>query len=115
MEAVIDTNVVHHTLRAPRNGVARQPSLLIHCTLCCRPLVYVVDPDRALIDEWRRTAGDEQVKQLVIQLTDRKALRLASELGQVPGSVSSMLRLLNFDDTIDKLILRIALATGDRI
>jgi hypothetical protein len=113
MEAVIDTNIVHHTLRRPKTGAPRDPSLLVQCAVK-HGLVCVADRDRALLDEWRRTAGDEPVKQLVIQLTDRRALRLLPTLGRVPNGTLNELRALYFDDTIDKLILRIAVSTTER-
>lgn len=77
-------------------------------------LRIVIDNRRHLIDEWERTCGSELVKQLVVTWSDLGALCFLKFQPKVPPQLKRSLRQAGFDDTVDKLIVAIALHTTDR-
>lgn len=118
MKAVLDSVVINHLLRRPRRerrrrGSARTATVLDE-HLRAKNLILYVDPQFALVDEWKRTSGQEAVQQLVIRWVDLDALLTVEALRTVGPTVTRRLRQLGFRDTVDKLILRIALALDDR-
>lgn len=76
----------------------------------------VVDAKRALIDEWKRTCNEELVQVLVARWEAVAGLYQLGKDGVVSGPLNRKLRELGFGcDTVDKLVLRIAIATTDRV
>lgn len=116
-KAVIDSVAVNHLLRTPKRKKRRIVPHLIPLAEFMRAdtLTFMVDPDRGIIDEWSNTASPEAVAQLVIQWEALGGLRVVRKLGKLDAADSKKLRLMGFDDTIDKLILKVALATDDKI
>jgi len=112
MQAVIDTVVMHHNCRAMLQTT--EPTVLQRCVVQAA-LSIAVDPDQAIIHEWERTAGKEVVQTLVIEWFERGALFTVPSLGRIPPHTMRRLRLIGFDDTVDKLVLRVAMSTLDRI
>jgi hypothetical protein len=67
------------------------------------------------MSEWERTCGPA-VKAFVIYCEQYGGIRLIENVGSPGSAASRQLRRLGFgDDAIDKLIVKIALATEDRI
>lgn len=78
-----------------------------------RHLLVGLDRDLALLQEWRTTAGAEAVQALFIRWSDAGGVRVVDG-ARIPSSVSKQLRTSGFEDTVDKLIVRIALAIKDK-
>ena len=112
MQAVIDTVVMNHNCRGMWQSDA--PTLLQRCVSTAN-LSIAVDPDHAIIHEWERTAGREAVQLLVVEWFESGALFTVLSLGRIPTQVNRQLRAAGFDGTIDKLMLRVAMVTADRI
>ncbi len=116
MEVAIDTVVISHLLRSPRRAQGRQraeTSLDEH--LRNGGLQIGIDRQRAIIHEWERTCGEEYVRNLAIMWESFGAFVIADPLGTIPPAVSRRLRQRGFRDTIDKLLLKIAIAINDRV
>ena len=118
MHVVMDTVCMLHVLRCPRVSRCRRRSPDAIVTVLHQPLRtgkarLVVDVAGGLIDEWCDTCGREVIQVLVTKWEGFGAVDPVVP-GKVPSHIAKNLRGLGFQDTIDKLILRIALATGDR-
>ena len=96
-----------------RGGDQGGETLLERCVVSAG-LTIAVDPDEGIIHEWERTVGRDIVRRFVIKWYEDGVLFSVAALGKVPSPVSKALRILHFDDTIDKLLVRVALATQDR-
>jgi hypothetical protein len=69
----------------------------------------------AIIDEWERTVGQEYVQAFVTKLESMGVLFSVPALGRIPPAVSRKLVQLGFLDTIDKVLLRVAMVLADKI
>lgn len=123
MEVVLDTVVLSHLLRSPRVTVTRADETkridglsTITRAMQKRVLRFVLDQQGGLQTEWEQTCGEEAVKQLINHWDQYSGVKLVTPMQSIrPSHASRRLRQLGFDGTIDKLIIRIALALHERI
>ncbi len=116
MEAAIDTVVISRLLRSPRTTKGQQrPGTALDEYLRRGDLRIGLDRQRAVVHEWERTCGEEYVKILVTAWEGLRAFVIADPLGTIPRGVSKSLRQRGFDDAIDKLLLKVAIAINARV
>ena len=116
MEAAIDTVVISHLLRPPKTTpVPQRPGTALDEYLRRGDLQIGLDRQRAVVHEWGRTCGEEYVKILVTAWESLGAFVIVDPLGAIPRGVSKRLRQRGFDDAIDKLLLRVAIAINDHV
>ncbi len=116
MDAAIDTVVISHLLRRPRTrGKQQRAGTVLDEPLRRGDLRIGLDRQRAVVHEWGRTCGEEYIKILVTEWEGLGAFVIADPLGTIPRGVSRRLRQRGFDDTIDKLLLRVAIAINDHV
>lgn len=72
-------------------------------------LAIVLDHSRSLDSEYENTCGKEAARQLVVLLQDLGALRRRQPV-PIPEPARTHLRNNGFEGTVDRLVLRIALA-----
>lgn len=116
LHVALDTVTLNHLLRFPRQ---RKRQAVIGTVLDefirSEALCIGVDPDSAIIDEWRRTNNPEYVEILVVRWFESGGLFRVERVGRYSAVVSKKLRRLGFSDTVDKLLVRVALVLKDRI
>ena len=116
MQVVLDSVAVNHLLRRPAAGrKAASFSTSIDEYIDNGRLTVHVDKDGGIIDEWKDTCGREYIEALMIRWYDAKGLFSVRKPARIPPSTVKKLRQLGFNDTIDKLLLRVALSIVDRI
>lgn len=119
MEVVIDSVTINHLLRPPKaSSKQRRPASVrenpLDRWLRLKKITFAIDSARGLVDEWEKTCGPD-IKTLVAQWGELERIVLIKNLQNPPSPIAKRLRDLGFGrDTIDKLILRIALGTKDR-
>src|SRR4051812_8253113 len=116
MDVVLDSVAVNHLLRRPkkeRKGGRVRFETGIDEYLRSARLRIRIDPPRGLVHEWERTCGLENIKNLVTHWEQWGTPTPVDALGRIPNQVSNRLRALGFEDTIDKLVLKIAMVTND--
>ena len=115
MDVALDSVEVQHLLLTPRAG-GKSPAIstALDQYIDRKALRVRVDPDCAIIDEWRETCGREYVEVLVVRWSDAGGLLPVKKVGRYSASVGKKLRLLGFDDTIDKLLVRVAMVLNDK-
>jgi hypothetical protein len=116
MEIILDTVSLQHLLRpASRRPGARQARLRLETSLDpilrTGALVLVMDSDGGLLGEWLTTCGREYVQVLITRWSTY--ISLVERPPNLSRNLSRKLRQLGFSDTIDKLILRLAVQTND--
>lgn len=111
MDVVVDTCCVASVCRSSPTSRSDVITELVKK----KRLRVVVDCSRALIDEWKKTAGSELVQALVVQWSDNGGLVQLRKDCKLPKQLSKVLQQLHFTDTCDKLVVRIAIGTTDRI
>lgn len=114
MQVVLDTLCLSHLLRRP---VQSRSQRSVARTSLDKPiqtgrLFIVIDNTRGLIDEWSRTCGVESVRVLV-NAWERGIIPVKP--AKIPPAVTKQLNQLGFKKTIDKLIIRVAIAKGKKI
>lgn len=117
IEAVIDSVTMHVAVRpvkAPNKSAKKQNTNPLEMPVRQRKLRLALDSSRGLSSEWERTCGPA-AKAFVIHCEQYGGIRLIENLGKPGSAASKQLRQLGFDDAVDKLIVKIALATNDRI
>ncbi|MFC1541586.1 hypothetical protein ACFL50_03950 [Candidatus Latescibacterota bacterium] len=118
MEIVLDTVSVFHLLSQSKKSKERGSNkieTILDNFLEKFNLVIVFDFGHGLSDEWGQTCGREIVKVLLIHWESFNAIKMVEPVAKINPTISKELRQLGFYDTIDKLVLRIALATSDKI
>ncbi len=118
MEVVIDTVSIHHLLCSLKLSKTSREKEYYETSLD-RPLkegkcTLVVDGAGSLIDEWCQTCGPEHIQDLITHWESFavSALVYKNPVSKLPSLISRQLRFMG---SIDRLILRIAMATSDRI
>jgi len=104
---VLDTSSLHISI----NNWHKNP--LTH-HIVKRELIFAVDSDGGLIDEWKKTCGVEIVKQLLIIWEPYGGIVTYKLNTKIPNTINNALRRLGFKGTIDRLILKIAVQTNDK-
>lgn len=72
------------------------------------------DSGLGLLDEWRRTCGTDELKQLIVKWRDKKAIVLVQLRRNLEPHQTQYLRTAGFADAGDRLIVRIALNAQER-
>jgi hypothetical protein len=111
MRVVIDTVIISRITRKPRRTGHKTSETVLDAPIRARKLIIVVDNSLALIDEWRKTAGDEAVRRIV-ETWDTRTFHVVRP-ASLGSRVSRRLSQLKFIDTVDRLIVRIALGLDD--
>ena len=119
MEVVFDSVTLNHLLRPPKaSSRARRPAPArenpLDRWISLGKITLAIDFPRALVDEWEKTCGPD-IKVLVAHWGDIEGIIFIKNLQNPPQPTFRRLRNLGFGrDTIDKLVLRIAMRTEDR-
>jgi hypothetical protein len=115
IDVVLDTVAVHHVLRQPRrkSGVHRETVLDNHFK--SGALRVVLDLSRGLLSEWERTCGREAVGVVLARWEELRGVILVRDVGRIPAAVGRRLLQCGFKGGVDRLVLRISLATVDRV
>jgi hypothetical protein len=77
-------------------------------------IIVVVDKVGGLVGEWSDTCGWDTIQVLISHWEYLKGFKYTKPAKNIGRRVSKLLRLAGFSDGIDRLIVRIALATIDR-
>lgn len=120
MEIVLDTVCLQNLLRRQRKRQRQQSGIKRYDTpldpyMRSGDIYIALDRERGLISEWFRTCGEEPIKALVSRWEPYGAILMIRQLPRIHPHVNKKLRQLGFTGPIDKLILRISLATRDQI
>jgi hypothetical protein len=122
MQAVFDSVSIQHLLRSLKlfKISKKKEYYEIFETPLDRPLqegrlALAVDEAGGLVDQWGRTCGEEYIRVLITRWESFAALITTNPISKIQPSISSSLRQLGFVDGIDRLVLRIGMATTDRI
>jgi hypothetical protein len=105
-------------LRAPRKTRERFNEAVgtkLDSAIASGRLKLAVDSTRGLVDEWAKTCGTDVVHVLVAKWESQGGIVPVGPLGKLSRSQRDRLFDFGFTDTCDKLIVKIAYATGDRI
>ena len=116
MQVVIDTVSIQHLLRGIKPSARRgrkTPPTALDKPIKQHKLALYIDTDGGLVDEWEQTCGTDTIQVLITYWASFGAVKSVIPK-PIERSYSRKLSQLGFVDTIDRLILRIALATTDR-
>ena len=81
-----------------------------------RKLKLALDVSKGLQSEWERTCGQQAIRAFVIYCEQYDGIHPIQDPVSPGSAAFKQLRFLGFgSDTVDKLILKIALATTDRL
>ena len=114
MQTVLYSVTVARVLRCVE-WTGGRPATCLDKYVRVRVVQFMIDPDCGIVDEWKRTAGDERVKMLVIHWTDLGGVRSVEALGTIPTDVGWRLRIMGFTDGPDRLVLKTAIGSPDRV
>lgn len=122
MDAVVDTVTLNHLLRKPkipnpknRTYKAIDSVITLGNAMQQGKLQLALDEGRGLLSEWEETCGEETVRALIIRWTDLNGIKFVKPHNAIqPRSVARKLTQLGFRDTVDKLVVRIALSLINR-
>ena len=110
MKVVLDTVSLNQLLLDHSRAALTS---LVEPSLKSGALAFVVDRDQALIHEWCRTCGWELVQVLVARWEPMGGFIVPEDVPALERTVARRLRRLGFTGTIDKLVLRLAVATPE--
>lgn len=74
----------------------------------------IVDGDGGIVSEWEETCNRELVHALIAKWESVRGFESCRKLGKIPADLKNKLRQLGFADTVDIVILRVALVVTDR-
>jgi hypothetical protein len=121
LEAVIDSVTMNVAVRPHKPSlkskrVKKDAGNPLEKPISRRRLKLALDANNGLQSEWIRSCGPSAIKALVVHCEQYDGIRLIKSPLSPGPAASKKLRLLGFgNDATDKLILKIALATDDRI
>jgi hypothetical protein len=121
IEVVLDSVTLSSALNSPKPsrksaGVTRDAVNPLDKPISDRRLRLALDEDNGLRSEWVKTCGLPAVQAFVIHCEQYDGIQLIKTPVSPGPAAYKKLRVLGFgNDAVDKLILRIALATEDRI
>jgi hypothetical protein len=122
MQVVIDTVSIQHLLRCLKPSKIKKhmhSRQLVETSLDGplkkRFITLAVDLYGGLVDEWARTCGHEPIRVLIMKWESYGAILSVEPEKKIGPKISRKLRQFGFNDTIDRLILRIAMVTEERI
>src|SRR5262249_38883086 len=108
-EVVLDTCVVAVISRTPKSP----PADTLSSAVKKKKFRVCADLAGGLVGEWEETANAEVVRQLIVYWEQHPGWKLGDP--QVfPQHVSKKLTALGFTQTIDRLIVRIAMGTSEK-
>lgn len=117
MDAVIDSVTLNHLFRKPKKVKCGKRVLYetsLDAYIAEKRLKLAVDPNRALVDEWQATCGPEVVKAAIMKWEATDGVYTVARLGRLTNAHTNKLLQFGFGDAVDKLILRIAVASTNR-
>jgi hypothetical protein len=118
MQIIIDSVCVNHLLRQSHSSRKREKQSRIMTPLDKpiknQQLIIILDNKGGLKDEWGRTCGEETINAIISYWADLNAIIMVEPVRSIGSPHSKILKNFGFNDTIDKLILRIALASYER-
>jgi hypothetical protein len=120
IEAVIDSVTMNVAVRPPkpsRKSARSQKEVInpLEKPIKLRKLTLALDASKGLVSEWERTCGPA-IKAFVVYCEQYGGIHLIQNPVSPGSAATKQLKFLGFGaNTIDKLILKIALATEDRI
>lgn len=121
MQVVIDTVSIQHLLRALKSSKSKHNKQysIDFITSLDKPLqqgklVIVIDEDHGLVDDWGQTCGIDTIQVLISQWESYGSIKEVTAVKTIGFPHGRRLTQLGFNDTIDRLILRITLAIDDR-
>lgn len=114
MEVVLDTVSLNHLLRAPRKrpGTSTWETSL-DAPMKKQKLKLTLDTVGGLLNEWEKTCGEEVVGVVMSRWEELRGIVLVDRPPTLSSAASRKLRELGFDGTIDRLVLRLGLASKD--
>jgi hypothetical protein len=121
IEAVIDSVTLNSAFQPPKRShksprTKRKAVNPLEKPISDRRLRLALDEDLGLRSEWEKTCGRRAVKDFMIYCEQFNGIQLIKTLVSPASSASKKLKLMGFGhNTVDKLILRIALATQNPI
>lgn len=121
MQVVIDSESMQALTRQPKLSGKSKLSKPRYETSLDRPMslgriVVVLDSPGGILSEWIRTCDPEFIKVLVTRWEELRGILFMRNPPSLDHAVSGRLRRLGFgNDTIDKLILRLAVITKDQV
>lgn len=80
-----------------------------------RRIMIALDQTRGLLSEWEQTCGRGVVGPLLARWESLQGILLIDNLPCLDRRITRRLRSLGFQDTIDKVVLRLALAIDGRV
>jgi len=117
LDAAIDSVTINHLIRnlkMTKKKSVKQIETNLDKHIDAKRLIIGMDKAYSLADEWKKTCGEEVIQMLLINWKDRKGIKIIQPR-PISSNVSKKLRIYGFQDTIDKLLIRIALALTDKI
>ena len=119
MEVVLDTVSLNHLLRSPKSHRPAGTGSPVYTTaldhpLRVRALTLLLDSSRALLTQWCDTCGYELVMALITKWDSYSSVRIITDPPRIGHHCLKRLRGLGFDNPIDRLVVRICLASTDR-
>jgi hypothetical protein len=111
---------MNHAFKSPKPSRRSARAARVHITPLDRPielrkLRLALDSSKGLLSEWEGTCGSATIKAFVTYCEQYDGIHLIQNPVSPGAAASKQLKLLGFGaDTVDKLIVRIALATQDR-
>jgi hypothetical protein len=120
MEVVLDTVSLQHLLRAPKLKSVKYSHISRVQTPLDIPmqkgrLHLAVDANGALINEWELTCGAELIQVIVTRWDEFRVFTVINHVPKINRTISKKLRMLGFQDSIDKLVLRLGLVAKDHV
>lgn len=117
MDVVLDSVVVSSMLRGEVAEELLDEELPCTCLdrfMRTGDLRAALDRDGGLLDEWRRTCDAEVIGVILTKWEELDGVVVVNGLGRIPPATGKRLRMLGFNDSMDRRIVRIALGTPDR-
>lgn len=110
MDIVIDSVSVNHLTKGRADGHSDDLTALVEGRL----VRVVLDRLRSIEDEWKKTAGEEPVRELATRWSELGGLVVLRRDGRLDRELTKLLDKLAFTDTCDRLIVKTATVTTDR-
>lgn len=112
---ILDSMVVSSLLRLPHHQrqLARKCSTVLDEYVQKRCLRIAMDPQGSLEAEWASCAGNEFVRALIVFWEGSDGIWIVRNLGTLRSGVSKRLRLMGLEQTIDRLLVKIALGVNE--
>jgi hypothetical protein len=116
VQVVLDTVSFQHLLRTPKKSPKKSGlETALDAPMRNGNLSLVFDSQDGLIGEWERTCGVDATRVVFTRWSEfPDAVKLKDALPTIATALRKRLRQLGFDDTIDKVVLRLGVLARDR-